>query len=110
MGKSLQHVKYLTLAVPTCKNVKVMLKVWLSVLIYQTLKAFMEAMKYTLFEVTITRSKFLHCFLCLKVLFLVTRPPHCSFAKYGPHHKVIKAKKYMNVFVEVTGIEGRGMS
>ena len=28
--------------------------------IYQTFKAFMEAMKYTLPEVTITRLKFLH--------------------------------------------------
>ena len=42
--------KYLTHAVPTCKRVKHMVKVWFSVLIYQTFKAFVEAIKYTLFE------------------------------------------------------------
>ena len=44
-----------------------MLKVWFFVLIYQTFKAFMEAEKYTLFEVTITRLKFLHQVLFLKI-------------------------------------------
>ena len=44
-----------------------MAKVWFSMLIYQTFKAFMEAMKYTLFEVTITRLKFLHQILFLKI-------------------------------------------
>ena len=32
-----------------------MVKVWFSVLIYQTFKTFIEAMKNTLFELTITR-------------------------------------------------------
>ena len=32
--------KYLTHAVPTCKRVKLMRKVWFSVLIYQTFKTF----------------------------------------------------------------------
>ena len=44
-----------------------MLKVWFFVLIYQTFKAVMEAKKYTLFEVTITRLKFLHQVLFLKI-------------------------------------------
>ena len=44
-----------------------MVKVWFSALIYKTFKAFMEAMKYTLFEVTITRLEFLHQFLFLKI-------------------------------------------
>ena len=34
--------------VPTSKRVKLMVKVWFPVLIYQKLKAFMEAMKCTL--------------------------------------------------------------
>ena len=50
--------KRLNHAVPTCKRIKLMVKVWFSVLIYQTCKAFKEAMKYTLFEVIITRLKF----------------------------------------------------
>ena len=53
-------VKYLTHAVPICKKVKLMVKVWFFELIYQTFKAFTEAMVYTLFEVTIARLKFLH--------------------------------------------------
>ena len=44
-----------------------MVKVCFFVLIYQTLKSFMEAMKYTLFEVTIARLKLLHRFLFLKI-------------------------------------------
>ena len=44
-----------------------MVKVWFSILIYQTFKDFMEAMTYTLFEVAITRLKFLHQFLFLKM-------------------------------------------
>ena len=44
-----------------------MVKVWFYVLIYQTFKAFKDAMKYTLFEVTITRLEFLHRFLFLKI-------------------------------------------
>ena len=44
-----------------------MLKVWFFVLIYQTFKAFTEAVKYTLFEVTITRLKFLQQVLFLKI-------------------------------------------
>ena len=35
-----------------------MVKVWFSVVIYKRFKAFMEAMKYTFIEVTITRLKF----------------------------------------------------
>ena len=50
--------KYLAHAVPTCKRVKLMVKVWFSVLVYRAFRAFVEAMKYTLFEVTITRLKF----------------------------------------------------
>ena len=46
--------KCLTQAGPTYKRVKLMVKVWFSVLIYQTFKAFKEAMKLYLFEVTIT--------------------------------------------------------
>ena len=37
-----------------------MVKVWFSVLIYKTFKSFMEAVEYTLVEVTITRLKCLH--------------------------------------------------
>ena len=44
-----------------------MVKVWFSVLIYQIFKAIKEAMKYSLFEVTITRLKFPRRFLFLKV-------------------------------------------
>ena len=44
-----------------------MVKVWFSVLIYKTFKAFMEAMKYTLIEVTITRLNILDQFLFLKI-------------------------------------------
>ena len=49
--------KRLTHAVLTNKRVKPVVKVWFFVLIYQTFKAFKEAMKYTLFEVTITKLK-----------------------------------------------------
>ena len=64
LGSLCNIAKYLTHAVPACKMVKLMVKVWLSVLIYQPFKAFKEAMKYTLFEVTITKLKFLNdiCF------------------------------------------------
>ena len=59
MGESLQHGQMLlTHVIPTSKKVKPMVKVWFSVLNYQTFKVFKEAMKYTLFEVTTTRSKF----------------------------------------------------
>ena len=54
-GSLCNIAKFLTHAVPTCKRVKLM--VWFSVLIYQTFKAFKEAINYTLFEVTITRLK-----------------------------------------------------
>ena len=41
---------------------------WLSVLIYQTFKAFKEAMKYTLlFEATITKLKFFTPIFVLKI-------------------------------------------
>ena len=48
----------LTCAVPTCKRIKLMVKAWFSLLIYRTFKVFKEAMKYTLFKVTVTRLKF----------------------------------------------------
>ena len=44
-----------------------LVKVWFSVFVYQTFKVFKEAMKYTLFEVTVTRLKFLHWFSFLKI-------------------------------------------
>ena len=68
MEESLQHGKYLTHAVPTCDRVKVMVKVWFSVLIYETLKTFMKTMKYTLFDVTITRLNFFTPFFIFKTL------------------------------------------
>ena len=43
-----------------------MVKVWFSVLIYKTFKSFMEAVEYTLVEVTITRLKCLHQFFFQK--------------------------------------------
>ena len=48
-----------------------MVKVSFSVLLYQAFKAFMEAMKYTLFEITTTRLKFLYQFSFLKNLIRV---------------------------------------
>ena len=65
-GSLCNIVKYLTHAAPTCKVVKLMVKVSFSVLICKTFKAFMEAMIYTLFGVT-TRLKFLQEFLFLKI-------------------------------------------
>ena len=41
--------KYVAHAFPTCKRIKFMAKVWFSVLIYQTFKAFIEYMKYRRF-------------------------------------------------------------
>ena len=58
---------YLTHKFPTCKRVQFTVKVRFSVLIYQTLEAFMQVMKYTLFEVNLTRLKFLNRFLFLKM-------------------------------------------
>ena len=49
-GSLCNIAKYLTHAVPTCKMVKLMVKVWFSVLIYQTFKAFKEAMKYLIWS------------------------------------------------------------
>ena len=66
-GSLCNIAKYLTNAVPTCKGLKLMVNVWFFLLIYKTFKAFMETMKYTLLEVTITRLKFLHQFLLLKI-------------------------------------------
>ena len=57
-GSLCNVAKCLTHAVPTCIRVKPMIEVWFSVLIYQTFKAFKEAVKYTLHEVIITRLKF----------------------------------------------------
>ena len=55
-GKSLCNIaRHLTHANPTCKRVKLMVKNCFPVIIYKIFKAFMEAMKYTLFEVIITR-------------------------------------------------------
>ena len=65
-GSLCNIVKYLTHAAPTCKVVKLMVKVSFSVLICKTFKPFMEAMIYTLFGVT-TRLKFLQEFLFLKI-------------------------------------------
>ena len=44
-----------------------MVKVWFSMLIYQTFNTFKEDMKYTLFEVTIAKLRFLHQFLFFKI-------------------------------------------
>ena len=55
--------KRLTHANATSKKVKPIVRVWFSVLIYQIFKGFMEAMKYNVFEVTVTR-------VALFVLFL----------------------------------------
>ena len=52
-GSLCNIAKWLTHAVPTCKRVKLMVKIWFSVFIYQAFKASKEAMKYNLFEVTI---------------------------------------------------------
>ena len=67
LGSLCNIAKYLTHAVPTYKRVKLILKVWFSVLIYRTFKTFVEAMIYTLFEVTTTRLRVLQQFLLLKI-------------------------------------------
>ena len=59
VGNLCNIFKCLTHAVPTCKRVKLMVKVWFSVLVYKTFKTLKETMKYALFdEVTIIRLKF----------------------------------------------------
>ena len=60
MNGPIQKIDLLTSAwgfhvVPTSKRVKLMVKIWFPVLIYQKLKASMEAMNVPLFEVTTTR-------------------------------------------------------
>ena len=57
-GSLSKIAKCLTYPVLICERVRLMVKVWFTVLIYQTFKAFREAIKYTLFEVTIARLNF----------------------------------------------------
>ena len=64
MGKSLQHCQILNPCSPNLQKGKIYGKSLVSVLIYKTFETFMEALKYTLFEVTIT---FLYQFLFLKI-------------------------------------------
>ena len=68
LGNLCNVAKYLTHTVPTCKRVKLMVKVWFFVLIYKTFEAFTLTIIYTLFEVTTTRLKFLQQFLFLKFI------------------------------------------
>ena len=58
--------KYLTRAVATCKRVKKMVQVLFFVLINKIFNAFMEAMIYSLFELT-TRYEFFQQFLFLEI-------------------------------------------
>ena len=57
-GSLSKIAKCLTYPALTCERARLMVKVWFTVLIYQTFKAFREAIKYTLFEVTIARLNF----------------------------------------------------
>ena len=61
------HHHHLTHAFSACDRVTPLAKFWFTVLIYKLFKAFMEAMIYTLLEVTTVRLKILHQFLFLKV-------------------------------------------
>ena len=68
MRESLQHYQILNLyTVSNSKGVKLTVNIWVSLHVCKTFKVFMDAMKYTLFEVTITRLTFLHQFLLLKI-------------------------------------------
>ena len=65
-GSLCNIAKYLTHLVLTFERVKLMVKVWFSLLIYETFNTFKEAMKYTLFEVTIAKLRFYTNFCFLK--------------------------------------------